>query len=102
MSDVLELPEAERLAAIMLDRIARLEGTYRAGAGMSPMFVDSADLDRLALDREQIENDLEGLRLHHLINHPAHGRVCSHGGTLPCPDVRRYSAGLRRMAKVHA
>lgn len=66
--------------------------------------IDALDYSRLradidAADRERVASDLAGLRQHH---GPALCPTCSNDhGAWPCPDARRYTAGLLRTAALY-
>jgi hypothetical protein len=91
---VLTVAQAEDLAVRTLAAIDALDMEERR-------YADVRHYWHYAADRERVASDLAGLREHHLIEHPAHGLVCRHGGTLPCPDARRYADGLLRTADLY-
>jgi hypothetical protein len=93
-SAVLTVAQAEELAVRTLAAIDAFDADERR-------YADVRHYWHYAADRERIASDLAGLREHHLIEHSAHGLVCRHGETLPCPDARRYSDGLLRTADLY-
>lgn len=88
MTDVLSLPDAERLAERTL---AAIGNTY------PPLAADT--------DRERVASDLAGLRRHASDSISSECQWCL-GGTgeydgWPCADARSYSDGLRRTAALY-
>lgn len=56
-----------------------------------------------AADRERVASDLEGLQEHDALDGPADPPWCQRceSEDWPCPDARRYLAGLRRTAALY-
>lgn len=83
---VLSLPEAERLAPLLLAAIDR-QATAVIPSGRA----------HFAADRERVESDLAGLR-----RHATEFDVCYRcWGDMPCADALAYSANLRRTASLY-